>query len=241
MRLETVVVTEREFPARVRVDLHRSIDRLFERCTIKHVCGIRLHDNMMFGVNLTELLAYSTNASAVPLGYEEVDVGEEKPIRCLRNGLWLLESAGVKVAVVLSQVFGFNEPPRVRFDVATENNRAGAAFAESFFSALEEAVRKAESYRGKVLSLETGGSYTGQSTGIKVHKLPAVARGDVILPRRRSPCSSATSCNSSDSGRRFPRWANRRKKVCSFTGRPATARRTPSATSSANCRATQRC
>ena len=35
-----------------------------------------------------------------------------------------------------------------------------------------------------MLSLETGGSYTGQSTGIKVHKLPAVARGDVILPEK---------------------------------------------------------
>lgn len=44
---------------------------------------------------------------------------------------------------------------------------------------------KAESYRGKILSLEqTDHSYSGESSGIKVHKLRTVERDQVILPRK---------------------------------------------------------
>ena len=47
---------------------------------------------------------------------------------------------------------------------------------------LERAVNDARCYRGKVLSLEGGGDYSGRSRGIMVHKLPPVRREDVILP-----------------------------------------------------------
>ena len=43
-------------------------------------------------------------------------------------------------------------------------------------------VHQAESYRGKILSLEKGNDYAGTSTGIMVHKLNAVDRDQVILP-----------------------------------------------------------
>jgi AAA+ superfamily predicted ATPase len=183
--LATVAVTDRQFPARVRVDLQRSIDRFFlEEATVKHVCGIRDEHMMMFGVGLSELLSQETTAVPVPLDHEEVDIGEDEPVRCQRNALWLLGSGKAKVAVLMSQVVGFHEHPKLRLDVAAENNGDGTAFTREFFKTMEAAVQSAESYRGKVLSLESAEGYTGQSTGITVHRLPVVTRTDVILPEK---------------------------------------------------------
>lgn len=183
--LSAVRVTERQFPARVRVDLHRTMDQVLrERVSVEQVCGIRMTQEtlMMFGISLSELLSQATEAALVPLEYEEVDIGEEEPIRCLRNALWLLTCRGNKCAVLLSQVFQFNEAPKVRLDVASPDNPVGTSFSREFFKGLEDAVRKADSYRGKVLSLESTEEYTGEATGIKVHKVPTVAREEVILP-----------------------------------------------------------
>lgn len=183
--LDTVSVTERQFPARVRVDLQRSLDEFFnDHADVKHVCGIRHQDSMMFGMSLSEFLTQETHALSVPLEHEEVDIGEQDPVRCVRNALWLAESKGVKVAVLQSQVLGFNEPPKVRFDIATDNSQSGTSLMRRFFKSLEKAVQQAQSYRGKILSLEPSEGYTGESTGITVHALPAVARDEVILPER---------------------------------------------------------
>jgi len=183
--LATVVVTEREFPARVRADLKRSLDQIFgQRAAIKRVTGIRQEDSTFFGMRLTEFLTQETNASSVPLEHEEVDIGEDEPVRCIRNGLWLLEAAGAKIAVLQSQVPGLRDSPKVRFDIAAENNPAGIEFTRDFFKALEVAVKQAESYRGKILSLENTEGYTGESSGITVHKLPGVKRDEVVLPEK---------------------------------------------------------
>lgn len=183
--LNTVSVTERQFPARVRVDLQRCIDEFFHKETdIKQVCGIRNEDSMMFGMSLSEFLTQETQAVSVPLDHEEVDIGETEPIRCVRNAMWLLKSNETKAVVLLSQVFSFNEPPKVRFDVAAENTSGGSSFTRKFFKTLENAVKQAQSYRGKILSLETQEGYTGESNGITVHSLPAVERTEVILPQR---------------------------------------------------------
>src|SRR5436309_1563320 len=68
-------------------------------------------------------------------------------------------------------------PHRPRNDVAKLLRRhfRGAALEEL-------AVAESHSYRGKVLSLEMERSYTGQSTGIKVHRLGRVLADQVILP-----------------------------------------------------------
>jgi hypothetical protein len=182
--LNTLVVTERQFPARIRVDLQRSLDHVIqERATVEYLTGIKYEDAMMFGISLSDLLVYDTKAMSVPLGHEEVDIGESEPVRCLKNALWLLKVGDSKVAILLSQVFCFNEPPRVRIDVSAENNATGQEFSETLFKTLEDGVAKAESYRGKVLSLEDAEEYTGESVGITVHQLPPVSREEVILPK----------------------------------------------------------
>jgi hypothetical protein len=184
--LDTLTVTERQFPARVRVDLHKSVEKLLtQQATVRTVCGIRRDNAAMFGMapfSLSDLLSQDTASVTVPLEYEEVDIGEETPVRCLGNALWLAESKGAKIAVLLSKLHSYSDQPKVRFDVAAENNDSGRAFCAAFFRTLEESVRTAESYRGKVLSLENNDDYTGESTGLTVHKIPPVSRDEVILP-----------------------------------------------------------
>lgn len=71
----------------------------------------------------------------------------------------------------------------LQFQVGTPNTPEGTQVANEFFKSLEAAIVKAESYRGKILSLEESQhSYSGESSGIAVHKLRTVLRDQVILP-----------------------------------------------------------
>jgi ATP-dependent 26S proteasome regulatory subunit len=58
----------------------------------------------------------------------------------------------------------------------------GQTFTARCFAELEDAVRAARSYRGKILSFDGDASYHGQATGIMVHRLAPVDREQVILP-----------------------------------------------------------
>jgi hypothetical protein len=122
-------------------------------------------------------------AVAVPPQYEEIDVGDDEPVRCLKNGLWFLDRNGEKFVVLLSAAGHYGQVTGMQFQVATANTPEGTRITQDFFKNLEGAVLKAESYRGKILSLEQSEhSYTGEAAGIKVHKLRTVEREQVILP-----------------------------------------------------------
>jgi cell division protease FtsH len=183
--LDSLVVTERSFPARVRADLQRAIDALLGQMKVCHFCAVRrAYAHMVAG--LTDLLVRSPQDPPVtaPPEYEEVDVGEEEPVRCLKTGLWLLEVAGARLAVLMQPAQNTPRGFCVGFQVAAVNDPAGARATEGLFKQLEEAVRQAPSYRGKVLSLEWQTPYAGVGTGIRVHKLRPVGRDEVILPRQ---------------------------------------------------------
>jgi len=181
-----VTISERQFPFRVRADLQRAVDRLFGDDTrILHACGIR-REYSHEGIGLSDCLIESRNnpAVSVPPEYEEIDIGEELPVRVLKNGLWLLERQDVRFAVLLAPVTGqYGRFSGMQFQIATPNSADGARIAQDFFKHLEQSILKADSYRGKILSLDISEhSYSGESTGIAVHKLRTVERDQVILP-----------------------------------------------------------
>ena len=103
-------------------------------------------------------------------------------MKCLENGLWLCEAGDLRYAVVLSPDRDHGRTSGTRIEIAVPVGEDGAAFVQRCFAELERAVNDARCYRGKVLSLEGGGNYSGRSRGIMVHKLPPVRREDVILP-----------------------------------------------------------
>lgn len=183
--LDELAITERRFPNRVRADLQRAIDGLLGDMTVHHFCGVRKQYTRE-GVNFTELVVHdwSDPPVSVPPQFEEIDIGEEEPVRCLKSGLWLLEEDGNRYAVFLEPAERYGIVSGIRFQIGTVNDQDGTRIAQEFFRRLEQAVQDARSYRGKVLSLEWEERYSGQSTGIKVHQLKTVARDQVILPRR---------------------------------------------------------
>jgi hypothetical protein len=185
--LDNITISERKFPFRVRADLQRAIDRLFGgQTTVCHFCGVR-KEYSHEGIALSDCLVSSEHNPAVstPPQYEEIDIGEEQPIRCLKAGLWFLRQGQHQYVVLLAPAGHFGQVTGMQFQIATPNNPDGTRITQEFFQHLEASVLKADSYRGKILSLEQAEhSYTGQSSGIKVHQLRAVERDQVILPRQ---------------------------------------------------------
>ena len=186
-KLQNITISERKFPFRVRADLQRAIDRLFGSGTvIRHFCGVRKeysHEEL----TLCDCIVENQRMAvvSVPPQYEEVDVGDDQPVRCLKNGIWFLRHDENKYVVLLAPAGQFGRVTGMQFQIAVVNDEAGTRIAQEFFRHLEESVLKAESYRGKILSLEQSQhSYTGSSTGITVHKLRTVEREQVILPRK---------------------------------------------------------
>ncbi|NLY00167.1 MAG: hypothetical protein GXY83_29055 [Rhodopirellula sp.] len=73
--LDDLVITGREFHARVRADLQRAIDQFFVSGTTMHLtCGIR-QEHPFFGVSFSELLANYGSTLPVAMEYEDVDIG----------------------------------------------------------------------------------------------------------------------------------------------------------------------
>lgn len=185
--VDNLTISERRFPFRVRADLQRAIDHLFgDKTTVCHFCGVRKEFSHE-GITLSDCLVPSEHHPAVstPPQYEEIDIGDDQPIRCLKLGLWFLKQGEHKYVVLLAPVGHYGQVTGMQFQIATPNSPDGTKITQEFFKHLEESVLKADSYRGKILSLEQAEhSYSGQSSGIKVHKLRTVDRDQVILPRK---------------------------------------------------------
>jgi hypothetical protein len=182
--LDDLVITERAFPARIRADLQRATEQLLAELKPLHSSGVRRGAYGQVVVTMADLLIEHTQdpPMAAPAQFEEVDVGEEQPVRCLRSGLWLLDGPGARLAVLMQPAQNMR-PMGVSFQVAAGNTEAGRQVTQRFFKHLEETVLRAPSYRGKILSLEWQTPYAGIGTGLKVHRLQQVRREDVILPR----------------------------------------------------------
>lgn len=184
--VEDITISERKFPFRVRADLQKAIDQLFSQETkVLHFCGVRKefsHES----VSLTDCLVGSHYpALAIPPEYEEIDVGDALPVRALKVGLWLLERNDIRFVVLLTPAGQYGQVTGVQFQIGTPNLPEGTQIVQEFYRHLEDAVLNAGSYRGKVLSLEKAEhSYTGESSGITVHKLRQVDRDQVILPEK---------------------------------------------------------
>jgi hypothetical protein len=225
--LDDLTVAERRFPFRVRADLQRAIDRLFAAgATVTHFCGVR-KEHAYEGIGFTGLLVDGHSpAVSVPPQYEEVDVGDAEPVRCLKNGLWFLEERGVRYAVLLAPAGRhYGEVTGIEFQVAALNNPEGARVTRAFFRHLEESVLRAESYRGKVLSLEQDEhSYSGESSGIKVHRLRPVGREQVILPAKTLELLERNVVRFVRQRRRLAECGQATKKGLLFYGPPGTGK-----------------
>jgi len=177
-----LVTTIRQFPGHMRVDVQAAVERLFGEAV--RLFGLN-EEQRYETLSISRLLQDGRFAVAVaPLQYSDVDIGEENPVKCLDNGLWLCEPDGLRYAVLLCAHREYSREPGIRIEILVPAGTAGATLVQQCFRALEEAVQAARTYRGKILSLDTDSSYRGRSRGITVHRLPPVSRDNVILPEQ---------------------------------------------------------
>jgi ATP-dependent Clp protease adapter protein ClpS len=176
-----LVTLVRQFPLHMAADVQVAIDRLFS----SPIDFFGIHEEYRDGLEFAQLLRDGRRSLALaPPQYLEVDIGEVAPVKCLRNGLWLCQHDELPYAVVLSRFREYSDEPVLRIEIAVSADPEGKGFAERCFAELEEAVRMARSYRGKILSFDHDANYRGRATGIMVHRLPPVGREQVILPEQ---------------------------------------------------------
>jgi cell division protease FtsH len=225
LTIDEIRVSERRFPFRVRADLQRAIDRLFvEGTSVSYSCGVQREypSELSFSILLIE---GHCPCLAVPPEHEEVDIGENEPVKCVKNSLWLLEQDGVEYAVLLTPALEFHQATGVLFQIATPKSQEGTEIAERFFKHLEESVLKSESYRGKVLSLEKAPhSYTGASTGITVHRLHTVTKDQVILPKKTRDLLERNVIHFVEQREKLAKYGQPTKKGILFYGPPGTGK-----------------
>ncbi|MET4390595.1 ATP-dependent Clp protease adapter protein ClpS [Bradyrhizobium sp. F1.4.3] len=177
-----LVTTIRQFPGHMRVDVQAAIDRLFS--TAIRLFGLN-EEQRYETLSISRLLREGRHALAIaPLQYSDVEIGEKSPAKCLDNGLWLCEQDNLRYAVLLCGHREYSREPGIRIEIAVPSGAAGAALVQQCFVKLEQAVQAARTYRGKILSLDADSDYRGRSRGITVHRLPPVARDEVILPEQ---------------------------------------------------------
>jgi len=178
--VDDLAITERLFPFRIRADLQRAADEFVAGVTVHHFCGTR----QPLPTGLMDVLGGNPAVPALagPPQHEEIDIGEDEPVRCLKDGFWLVEDGGTRFALLFQADSNFFAARGAQFQLVTAGGEAGARVAQKLFGHLERAVAQARCYRGKVLSLENGSPYMGMRVGIKVHRLRQVGRDEVILP-----------------------------------------------------------
>lgn len=175
-----LTTTTRMFPGHMRADVQVAVEKLLTSPTK----FFGLHEEYR---HETLTIARCMQAGRyppiiAPPQYQEVDVGDGAPVQCLENGLWLCRTDELRYAVLLSLDRDHDHGTSVRLEILVPAGAEGQAFVQRCFAEMEEAVQAARSYRGKILSFDGGANYRGRARGIMVHRLPPVAREEVILP-----------------------------------------------------------
>jgi hypothetical protein len=183
VRLEQLVTAARSFPITSRVDVQVALETKFKELEASAI-GVHVqysHETL----TIAHLLHDHHNPAVIgPLQHDEVDIGEALPARCLRFGLWQGEARGLPFTVLLSPDFRYGQILGIHVEIAVPPGSSGLEFSQEFLSAVEKLVFQTGSYRGKVISLEASDRYSGTAGTIKVHRLRAVARDEVILPEK---------------------------------------------------------
>ncbi|MCA6115446.1 ATP-dependent Clp protease adaptor ClpS [Bradyrhizobium sp. WSM 1738] len=179
---DQLIATSRQFPGHMRPEVQAAVDKLFSASPIRF---FGIHERYRYEtLTFASLNRFGETAHAIaPAQYQEVEIGEAKPVKCLENGLWLCATDGdLHYAVLLSAHREHGEETGVRIEILAPAGPASAELVKRSFSEIEKAVDTARCYRGKVLSFDADASYRGRSRGLMVHKLPRIERASVILP-----------------------------------------------------------
>lgn len=179
-----IATAARQFPITSRIDVQTGLEGLLKREPQTRLTGLvspNAHEGLTFA-----LILGGTHfpVDTGPLQYDEIDVGDAEPARCLKNGLWMGREKGVPFAIMLAAGGRFGFQVGVNVEIAVVAGEPGSGFSQDFFRQLEQAISEGRSYRGRVISLEAHHHPMGGGSSVKVHRLARVSREDVILPQK---------------------------------------------------------
>ena len=89
---ENVVTASRTFPKYMRVDLNAALVAKLGREGVSCVGVHRRYGHEM--LHYAALLDRESRATIAPLQFDEIDIGEQEPVRCLKCALWLVPYSG---------------------------------------------------------------------------------------------------------------------------------------------------
>jgi len=229
--LDQISVNERLFPHQIRADLHQAVEGFLARAVVRRFTGLQIEAGLG-GADFSSLLDENPShagqtAMAGPPQYEQIDIGEDDPVRTLKAGLWLAERDGVRFAVLCAPHCDFGGcgiEQRLRVQIASTRDDGGERIGLEFFDRLESAVERATCYRGKILSLESDNSYIGYASGVKVHRLSPLQRDQVILPQKTLDLLDRNVIEFVRNRERLSRFQMSTKKGLLFYGPPGTGK-----------------
>ncbi len=179
-----IATAGRQFPITARIDIQSGLESLLKRDPQTKLVGL-VSMNSHEGLTFAQMLGgQHFHVDVGPLQYDEIDVGDPIPVRCLKNGLWIGEEKGLPFAVMLAPGGRFGFQTGVGVEIAVAAGERGAQFSQDFFRQLEQAISEGRSYRGRIISLEAHHHAMGGGSSVKVHRLAKVNREDVILPQK---------------------------------------------------------
>ncbi|WP_395740108.1 AAA family ATPase [Prosthecobacter sp.] len=181
--LHRLSTASRSFPVTARIDLQSALLSIItRRCGIAHQSGVQA--GYAYQTFTFSMLSVDRDHAAIiaPLEYEDVDVGEAIPVRCLKSTLWLCTMEGARIALLLTPILGHGQISGWQVEIAQVPQKGAEDYSAVILAELEHLISQAQSYRGKVISLEQRDNYSGKAASVRVHKLRSVTREQVILP-----------------------------------------------------------
>jgi hypothetical protein len=179
-----IATAGRQFPITARVDVQNAIESVLNAGSKTELVGLNSpnsHEALTFAQMLGGPHFF---VDIGPLQYDEIDIGDALPARCLKNGLWIGRDKDVAFAVMLAPGGRFGFRAGVGVEVAVPAGEVGAQFSNEFFGKMEQAISEGRTYRGRIISLEAHHHPMGGGSSVKVHRLAKVRREDVILPQK---------------------------------------------------------
>jgi hypothetical protein len=178
-----IATAGRQFPIAARIDIQTGLESLLKGNAETELIGL-FSPNSHEALTFAQLLSSAHFAvDAGPLQYDEIDIGEALPVRCLKNGLWIGRREGLPFAIMLAPGGRFGIVAGVGVEIAVAAGEQGLRFSQDLFRQLEQAISEGRSYRGRIVSLEAHHHPMGGGSSVKVHRLAKVNREDVILPK----------------------------------------------------------
>lgn len=152
-----------------------AVDPLLQEVRGWRRLGIAARHKHFSGVTLSDLVAEEGGFRPGPVDYVNLPVDIDRTMPCVQFGLYLIPGDAGPVAAFVRGPVEHSPQERLSVDVMATDRTV----AEGFLARLRELMRIHNVYRGKVLSFDFTpyGSYR-----LTFHRLPAVARDDIVLP-----------------------------------------------------------